>query len=135
MLSRSLLAYVALMVLTSACTSGEPAANTYADELGLLWYETDCPDADIILFADADGLPAKETTEREAVEAFAEGIPEYRVIPRNGWVWERLGDGSVLVSQVEDYMLERIIESADQCPPIMAHSGGGIPIAYRIEGD
>ncbi len=124
----------ALMVLTSACTSGEPTANTYIDELGLLWYETDCPDADIILFADADGLPFKETTEREAVEAFAHGIPEYRVIPRNGWVWERLSDGSVLVSQFEDYMLERTIESADQCPQVSSNAGG-IPIAYRIEGD
>ena len=135
MMRQSLLACVALVVLASACTSGEPAANTYSDEWGGLWYETDCPDADIILFADADGLPTKGTTEREAVEAFAEGIPEYRVIPRNGWVWERLSDGSVSVSQVKDYMLERTIESADQCPPIPSHSGGGIPIAYRIDGD
>ena len=132
MLTRSLLVFAALMVLTSACTSGEPTANTYADESGWLWYETDCPDADILLLAGADGLPAKEATEREAVEAYADGISEYRVIPRNGWVWERSSDGSVSVSQVDDYMLERTIESADQCPPIPSNAGG-IPVAYRIE--
>ena len=109
--------------------------NTYADGAGRLWYETDCPDADVLLLAGADGLPARETTEREAVEASAEGIPEYRVIPRNGWVWERLNDGSVLVSQVEDYMLERTIESADQCPNTPSHNGMGIPVAYVIKGD
>ena len=131
---RSLLACAALLVLVSACTSGESTVNTYADESGWLWYETDCPNADVLLLAGADGLPAKETTEKEYVEASADGIPEYRVIPRNGWVWERLSDGSVLVSQVEDYMLERTIESADQCPAMPAHNGVGIPIAYRIDG-
>jgi len=109
--------------------------NTYADESGWLWHETDCPNADVLLLAGADGLPAKETTERGAVEASADGIPEYKAIPRNGWVWERLSDGSVLVSQVEDYMLERTIESADQCPNTPSHDGMGIPIAYRISGD
>jgi len=83
---RSLLACAALLVLVSACTSGESTVNTYADESGWLWYETDCPNADVLLLAGADGLPAKETTEREAVEAFADGFPEYRAIPRNGWV-------------------------------------------------
>jgi hypothetical protein len=122
------------MVLV-ACATGETTANTYADESGWLWYATDCPVADVLLLAGADALPAKETTERAAVEASAEGIPEYRVIPRNGWVWERLSDGSVLVSQVEDYMLERTIESADQCPNAPSHNGVGIPVAYRIKGN
>jgi len=121
------------MVLVA--TTGETTANTYADESGWLWYATDCPDADVLLLAGADGLPGKETTERATVEASAEGIPEYRVIPRNGWVWERLSDGSVLVSQVEDYMLERTIESADQCPNVPSYNGMGIPVAYRISGD
>jgi nucleotide-binding universal stress UspA family protein len=106
-------------------------ANTYVDAEGLIWYETDCPDADVVLFSGADRLPAIETTERAAVEAFAKGTV-YTVIPRNGWVWERLPDGSVLVSQVEDYMLERTIESVDQCPPIPSHNGMGIPVAYRV---
>ena len=109
--------------------------NTYADESGWLWYETECPNADVLLLAGADALPGKVTTEREAVEASADGIPEYKVVPRNGWVWERSSDGSVLVSQVDDYMLERTIESADQCPNTLSHNGMGIPIAYRISGD
>ena len=132
---RLLLAFAALLVLISACTSEESTVNTYADGSGWLWYETDCPKADVLLLAGADGLPAKETTEREAVEASADGIPEYKVIPRNGWVWERSSDDLVLVSQVEDFMLERTIESADQCPNAPSHNGMGIPIAYRISGD
>ncbi len=132
---RSAVAAVVVLGLISACSAEETTPNTYADENGLLWYATDCPDADVILLAGADGLPAKETTEREAVEASVEGTPEYRVIPRNGWVWERLSDGSVLVSQVEDYMFERTIESADQCPNVPSHNGMGIPVAYRISGD
>lgn len=109
--------------------------NTYADENGWLWYATDCPAADVLLLAGADALPAKETTERERVEASAEGVPEYTVIPRNGWVWERSSEGAVVVSQVEDYMLQRTIESAQQCPNTPSHNGMGIPIAYQIGND
>ena len=114
-------------------STSSSSASTYVDESGRIWYETDCPDADVVLLAGADGLPPKEATEREAVEGYAERNPEYRVIPRNGWVWERLDDGSVSVIQVEDYMLERTIESADQCPggPVYV----GIPVAYRISDD
>ncbi len=112
----------------------ESTVSTYADELGLIWYATDCPDADVLLFAGADALPPRERTELEAVEAMAEQSPEYRVIPRNGWVWEKLSDGSVVVIQVEDYMLERTIESAEQCPNVPSNNGG-IAVAYRITSD
>lgn len=132
---KSIAGLALLAMVLVACATEETTANTYADEDGWLWYATDCPDADVLLLAGADGLPAKETTERASVEASADGIPEYRVIPRNGWVWERLSDGSVLVSQVEDYMLERTIESTDQCPNVPSYNGMGIPVAYRISGD
>lgn len=110
--------------------------NTYADEFGFLWYATDCPSADVLLSAEsADALPNIETTAREHVEAIAQTSPEYRVIPRNGWVWERTDDGGHRVLQVADFMLERTIESADQCPPMPAHATEGVPVAYRIVGD
>lgn len=119
--------------VNSVTSTSSSSASTYVDESGFIWYETDCPDAAVVLLAGADGLPPKEATEREPVEGYAERNPEYRVIPRNGWVWERLDDGSVSVIQVEDYMLERTIESADQCPggPVYV----GIPVAYRISDD
>lgn len=108
--------------------------NTYADEQGFLWYATDCPNADVLLSAEsADGLPNIETTSRDHVEAIAQTSPEYQVIPRNGWVWQRSDDGGFRVLQVEDFMLERTIENADQCPPIPAHATEGVPVAYRIE--
>jgi hypothetical protein len=111
------------------------ADNTYVDEFGALWYATDCPNADVLLSAEsADALPNIETTSRDHVEAITQTSPEYRVIPRNGWVWERTDDGGFRVLQVEDFMLERTIESADQCPPIPAHATEGVPVAYRIVG-
>jgi hypothetical protein len=112
------------------------ADNTYADEQGFLWYATDCPNADVLLSAEsADALPNIETTARDHVEAIAQSSPEYRVIPRNGWVWERTDDGGFRVRQVEDFMLERTIESAEDCPPIPAHATEGVPVAYRITSD
>ena len=111
------------------------ANNTYADEGGFLWYATDCPDADVLLSApSADALPNIETTSRDHVEAIAQTSPEYRVIPRNGWVWERTGDGGYQVLQVEDFMLERTIDNADECPDIPAYATEGVPVAYRING-
>lgn len=112
------------------------ANNTYADEFGFLWYATDCPNADVLLSSvSADGLPNIETTARDHVEAIAQTSPDYQVIPRNGWVWERTDDGGYRVLQVEDFMLERTIESADQCPPAPAHATDRVPVAYRIVGD
>lgn len=113
----------------------ELSENTYADEFGFLWYATDCPNADVLLSAEsADALPNIDSTAREHVEAIAQTSPEYRVIPRNGWVWVRTADRGYRVEQVEDFMVERTIESADQCPPIPAHTGEGVPVAYRIIG-
>lgn len=112
------------------------ADKTYADEFGSLWYATDCPNADVLLSSEsADALPNIETTARENVETVARTSPEYQVIPRNGWVWERTDDGGYRVLQVQDFMLERTIESADQCPRIPAHATGRVPVAYRIIGD
>lgn len=109
--------------------------GAYADEQGFVWYATDCPDADVLLSApSADALPNIETTSREHVEAIAQTSPEYRLIPRNGWVWETTDDGGFRVLQVEDFMLERTIENANQCPSLPAHATEGVPVAYRIAG-
>ncbi len=70
----------------------------------------------------------------ESVEAQAEREPHYKVIPRNGWVWERLSDGSVSVFKTEDFMLQRTIESVDDCPTAYVFPAG-IPVAYRIENN
>lgn len=110
------------------------ADNTYADESGFLWYATDCPNADVLLSStSADGLPNIETTSLENVEAIAQTLSDFRVIPRNGWVWEGTGDGGYRVLQAEDFMLERTIE-ADKCPLVPVRMFGGVPVAYRIDG-
>ncbi len=75
-----------------------------------------------------------ESTTLESVEALAEREPQYEVIPRNGWVWERLSDGSVSAFKTEDFMLQRTIESVDDCPTGYAFPDG-IPVAYKIADD
>ena len=120
-----------LVGLVPACSSDEATANTYADENGHLYYASDCPEVDPALLAAPDGLPNVESTTFEAVEAEAQRDPQYRVIARNGWVWERLSDGSVHVFQAEDYMLERTIESTEDCPTVYMFPSG-IPVAYKV---
>ena len=129
-MSRFAVLALAVMLASAACTSEETKSNTSADVAGRIWYQTDCPDADVLLLGGADGLPPKGATELEAVEAYAERNTQYRVIPRNGWVWERSGDGSISVIQVEDYMLELTIQSEDKCPGGPIHVG--IPVAFNI---
>lgn len=125
---------VVLFVAISSCTSGGSSPPTYADEDGRLFYETDCPEVDPVLLSVPDGLPSVEATTLEAVEALAERAAQYRVIPRNGWVWERLDDGSIRVFQTDDYMLEAEIETTDDCPTFYAFPGG-IPVAYVLRAD
>lgn len=121
-----------IVVLLAACTSSGPTSNTYATSDGQLRYESDCPAVDPVLLSDPDGLPNVESTTLEAVEAYVAADPIYRVIPRNGWVWERASDGSVLVYQTEDFMLERTIDSVDNCPTTYFFPSG-IPIAFVLE--
>jgi len=125
---------LALALVAAACSSDLSTEGTYADEDGHLYYTSDCPDVDPVLLAAPDGLPNAESTTLESVKAHVEREPQYRVIPRDGWVWERLNDGSVRIFQAEDYMLERTIESTDGCPTGYVFPGG-IPVAYKVADD
>lgn len=120
--------------------------SVYTNQWGQVFYATDCPKADPLLMATADGLPLRGATDHAEVLSTVERInsgqtnplllgeastPRARVIPRNGGVWERDPEGRINIVEVHDYMIELPIASAEQCPegPTMFN---GIPIAYRV---
>ena len=133
-MTRTGLLTLALVVAVVACSSSQTTASTYVDMDGRLWLATDCPEADVILLTGSDGLPPKSEAEKEQVEQLASTSDQYSVVPRNGWVWERLPDDTGVVSQVEDYMLQRTLETDDDCPNVPAWLGS-TPIAYVVQSD
>lgn len=108
--------------------------QTYVED-GQVWIRGDCPDADTILKGGPEGLPhISSTTDREAIEEWLGHPADTRLIPRNGEVWDRSSDGSVVVTQVEDWMIERTLDDATKCP-LIAVNMSGVPVFYRIAND
>ncbi|MGI8516339.1 MAG: hypothetical protein ACR2NT_14650 [Acidimicrobiia bacterium] len=114
--------------------ASDTSRDTYTDEFGRVWYATDCPSADVLLVGSADGLPMKGHTSFERVQSYVGDGGRASVVPRNGQVWERLGDGSISVTHVDDYMIEVTINDESECPQ-MPISNNGIPVAFRLVGD
>lgn len=109
-----------------------PSASIYTDELGREWYATDCPNADVLVTGDPDGLPMRGQTDLDRVLLSVGDNDRTSVIPRNGEVWGPEEDGTVAsVSRVRDFMIQATIDSADECPPA-PHFNNGIPVAYKI---
>jgi hypothetical protein len=96
---------------------------------------SDCPNTDQLLSGNADGLPhISSTQDRKAIEDWSGDGGNSAVVPRNGEVWERMSDGTVVVTQVEDFMIEVTIHDASMCPSMPA-SNNGVPVVYRIASD
>lgn len=114
--------------------SDEVTYTTYFRD-GNTWVESDCPNTDHALTGNPDGLPhISSTTDREAIQAWL-GEPENaRIVPRNGEVWERDSDGRVVVTQVQDWMIEVTIDDPAKCPGLPT-STNGVPVVYRIAGE
>jgi hypothetical protein len=96
---------------------------------------SDCPNTDQLLSGNADGLPhISSAQDRKAIEDWSGDGGNSAVVPRNGEVWERMSDGTVVVTQVEDFMIEATIHDASMCPSMPA-SNNGVPVVYRIASD
>jgi len=104
--------------------------DTYTDDEGNVWIVSDCPNTDQALSGNPDGLPFKgETTDREKIETWlGDGGT---VVPRNGDVWERTSDGSIVVTRVKDYMIEVTVRDVSECPSMPAVNNG-VPVVFRI---
>jgi hypothetical protein len=74
----------------------------------------------------------KGQTDQERVEALARGYgDDAEVVPRNGEVWDRTANGSVVLERVDDFMLLVTIDDASECPdaPMVVN---GIPVVYEV---
>ena len=71
---------------------------------------------------------------REEIEAWYGTGENSAVVPRNGEAWDRAADGSVVILEVEDFMIEVTLDDASQCPS-MPSMNNGVPIIYRIAAD
>lgn len=49
-------------------------------------------------------------------------------------VWEMASDDSIVVTRVEDYMIQITIEDASECP-IQSMTNNGIPVVFKIADD
>lgn len=109
----------------------EVTYTTYVED-GNVWIQSDCPGTDHVLKGNPDGLPhISSTTDRPAIEEWFGDPHDARLIPRNGEVWERTTDGSVVVTQVEDWMIEQTLDNAEQCPQV-PQVINGVPVLYRV---
>jgi hypothetical protein len=73
----------------------------------------------------------KGQTELARVEAAIADSESSQVVPRNGEVWSRAEDGTVLVEKVEDFMILTTISDLSDCPETPV-SSEGIPVIYQI---
>lgn len=113
--------------------SEEVTYTTYVAAHGSVLIKSDCPGTDPVLKGNPDGLPhISSTTDREAIEELFGDLPDnVRLIPRNGEVWERTTDGRVVVTQVEDWMIEQTLDDPEQCPQV-PQVMNGLPVLYRV---
>jgi hypothetical protein len=121
--------------------------DTYQDQFGNVWYQTSCPEADVLITGGEDGLPRLGQTWKDRVEQMivveevqaelAEadfflgnpGVFALSAVPRNGEVWDRDDNNDVVVTHVADYMIEATIDDESACPSAPV-SWNGIPVAY-----
>jgi hypothetical protein len=116
-------------------TSGEITYTTYVDTEESVWIESDCPNTDQLLKGNPDGLPHISSVQtKEEIEAWRGTNEDSRIIPRNGEVWERTPAGEIVVTQVEDYMIEVTLDDVSRCPGLPT-STNGIQVIYRISND
>lgn len=135
-MERIFIAAVVTVISAAGCSSDGVDYETYPGDEGSIWIVSDCPNTDQLLSGgDPDGLPGiSSTQDREAIESWLGVGGGSVVVPRNGEVWERMSDGSIVVTQVEDYMIEVTIEDANKCPSMPAFNNG-VPVVYRIASD
>ena len=132
---RHLFIIVVGATLLAACSGDNGSYATYADNEGNVLIVSDCPNTDQLLSGNADGLPhISSTQDRKAIEDWLGDGGNSAVVPRNGEVWERMSDGTVVVTQVEDFMIEVTIHDASMCPSMPA-SNNGVPVVYRVASD
>ncbi|MGB7859316.1 MAG: hypothetical protein WBM90_02335 [Acidimicrobiia bacterium] len=126
---------VLLALFVAGCTSEDSDFETYTDSEGSIWIVSDCPETDQVLSGNPDGLPHVSSVQtRDEIEAWYGTNANSAVVPRNGEVWDRAEDGSVVVFQVEDFMIEVTLDDTSECPS-MPSASNGVPIVYRIAGD
>lgn len=132
----SFLVFGVVVILLAGCSGEAVGYETVAGDEGSVLIVSDCPNTDQLLSGgNADGLPhISSTQDREAIEVWLGNGDNSAVVPRNGEVWERLSDGTVVVTQVEDFMIEVTIDDATKCPSMPA-SNNGVPVVYRIASD
>jgi len=112
-------------------SSEEGTYSTYAEGENV-WVVSDCPNTDQTLAGNPDGLPhVGSTTDRDAIEAWFGSPENSRIIPRNGEVWEGVADGTIQVTQVEDWMIEVTVDDLGSCPGAPS-STNGVPVIYRL---
>jgi hypothetical protein len=129
---KGLFAVGAVVAVTVAgCSADQGRFETYTGDGGTVWIETDCPNADQLLSGSPDGLPMKGQTDLEQVEAAVGSNERASVVPRNGDVWEEAEDGTIVVTRVQDYMIQITLDDTSECPTAPA-SSNGIPLVYRI---
>jgi hypothetical protein len=129
-------AIAVLLILLTACSNDDSndalPYETSKDLAGVVMTETDCPTAETQISGGApDGLPMKGQTELARVEAEAAMGGNSEVVPRNGEVWSRTDDGTVVVERVDDFMILTTISDPSQCPDAPMFSGG-IPVIYQV---
>jgi len=126
---------VVIAILLAGCSGEKVSYETYVGDEGNVLILSDCPNTDQLLSGHPDGLPhISSTQDRQAIEDWLGTGGSSVVVPRNGEVWERMPDGTVVVTQVEDFMIEVTIDDASNCPS-MPTVNNGIPVVYRIVSD
>ncbi len=134
-MKRTVIALIVFAVLVAGCSAERSDFETYTDSEGNVWIVSDCPNTDQTLSGNPDGLPHVSSVQtREEIEAWYGTGGKSVVVPRNGEAWDRAEDGSVVVFQVDDFMIEVTLDDASQCPS-MPSMNNGVPIIYRIAGD
>ena len=130
-----IIALIASAVFVAGCTAQDSDFETYADSEGNVWIVSDCPNTDQMLSGNPDALPHVSSVQtREEIEARYGTDGNSVVVPRNGEAWDRAEDGSVVVVQVEDFMIEVTLDDASQCPS-MPTMNNGVPIICRIASE
>ena len=127
-------AIIVAVVLSAGCTAEDSDFETHTDAEGNVWIVSDCPGTDQTLTGNSDGLPHVSSIQtREEIETWSGTESNWRVVPRNGEAWDRAADGSIVIMEVEDFMIEVTLDDSSQCPS-MPSSTNGVPTIYRIAG-
>lgn len=117
-------------------SSPDATYTTHVDAEGNVWIVSDCPNTDQLLEGNPDGLPHISSVQtREEIVASRGDNEDSRIIPRNGEVWDRTADGEIVVTRVEDYMIEVTLDDISRCPGGGPSSVNGLQVIYRISAN